>query len=164
MVSFKIDTKNYNKKILKASLLTIKKLFVAIAGPLTNLIIILLIIILGEKKIFGIETETLIYTNILIFMFNMLPIYPLDGGRIIKNLLHIFCGKLTSLKITNSISNIFDILLSLTTIYLSFMTKNILYLFMLGYIWVLIIRESKIFKIKIKMYKILQNHLEINQK
>ncbi len=162
MVSFKIDTKNYNKKIIKANLLVVKKLIVAIAGPLINLILIVIFILLNKEKIFTIPTELLFYANILIFLFNMLPIYPLDGGRIIKNILHIFCGKINSLEITNLSSNIFAMLLTLTTIYLIFITRNILYLFMIVYIWVLIIRKNKLYKLKIKMYKILQNHLENN--
>ena len=61
-ISFKIKAKDYNKKILKANVLEVKKIIVALAGPLTNFIIILLvnklnlniyiylIIILGRKK------------------------------------------------------------------------------------------------------------------
>ena len=39
-VSFRVDTKNYNKKILKANLLTVKKIIIVLAGPLINLIFI----------------------------------------------------------------------------------------------------------------------------
>ena len=100
-VSFKLDTIDFNKKILKANLLTIKKLVIALSGPLVNLIFIILFLLLGKEKILNIETELLIYVNILIFLFNMLMIYPLDGGRIIKNILCIFLGKEKALKITN---------------------------------------------------------------
>ena len=40
-ISFKLKPKDYNKKILKANLLEIKKILVAIAGPFTNLLIII---------------------------------------------------------------------------------------------------------------------------
>ena len=136
---------------------------VALAGPFINLILILFFILIKKEKILGIETEKLIYSNILIFIFNMLPIYPLDGGRIIKNIIYIFFGKINSLKITNLISNIFVVLLSLTTVYLIIDSKNIMYMFVLVYIWILLIRENKAYKIKIKMYKILRNYLAINQ-
>ena len=42
-VSFRVDTKNYNKKILKANLLTVKKIIIVLAGPLINLIFIFLL-------------------------------------------------------------------------------------------------------------------------
>ena len=42
-VSFKLYPKDYNKKIGKSNLLEIKKILVAIAGPLTNLVIIFII-------------------------------------------------------------------------------------------------------------------------
>jgi len=77
LFSFKIDTKNYNKKILKSNLLNLKKLIVALAGPSVNLIFVLIFL-------FFYQNITIIYVNILIFIFNMLPIYPLDGGRILK--------------------------------------------------------------------------------
>lgn len=112
-VSFKIDTKNYNKKILKANLLAVKKLAVAIAGPCTNLILILIFILFGKEEILHIETNLLIYANILVFIFNMLPIYPLDGGRIFKNISYILFGKISALEITNVISNIIAIVLTL---------------------------------------------------
>lgn len=156
IVSFKIDTKNYNKKILKANLLIIKKLIVAIAGPMTNLFLITIFVLLDKETLLGVQTDLLIYANILVFIFNMLPIYPLDGGRIIKNITHIFFGKIISLKITNLVSNIFAIILTIITICLCYITKNISYMFMLAYIWVLIIKENKIFKMKIRIYKALK--------
>ena len=163
IVSFKIDTKNYNKKIMKGNLLVVKKLIIAIAGPLTNLILILILILLDKETILTIPTDLLIYSNILVFVFNMLPIYPLDGGRIIKNILQIFFGKIDSIRIINLVSNIFAIFLSFITLYIVILSRNISYMFMLVYIWTLIIRENKIYKTKIKMYKILRNYLAINQ-
>lgn len=163
IVSFKIDTKNYNKKIMKGNLLVVKKLIIAIAGPLTNLILILILILLDKETILTIPADLLIYSNILVFVFNMLPIYPLDGGRIIKNILQIFFGKIDSIRIINLVSNIFAIFLSFITLYIVILFRNISYMFMLVYIWTLIIRENKIYKTKIKMYKILRNYLAINQ-
>ena len=39
-IRFKTESKDYNKKIKKANLLSLKKMVIAIAGPITNLIII----------------------------------------------------------------------------------------------------------------------------
>ena len=41
-ISFKIKVEEYNKKIKKGNMLEIKKILVALAGPLTNFIIIII--------------------------------------------------------------------------------------------------------------------------
>ena len=35
----------------------------------------------------------IIYANILLIIFNLMPIYPLDGGRILKGILYVLFGK-----------------------------------------------------------------------
>ena len=57
-----------------------KKMFIAIAGPVVNIIIAIV------GWLFEWQVE-IIYANILIAIFNLLPIYPLDGGRIINAIL-----------------------------------------------------------------------------
>ena len=155
-VSFKLDTIDFNKKILKANLLTIKKLVIALSGPLVNLIFIILFLLLGKEKILNIETELLIYVNILIFLFNMLMIYPLDGGRIIKNILCIFLGKEKALKITNILSNLNAAILTIFVIYISYIFQNFTYFFVVIYIWFITIRENKIYKMRKKIIKYCQ--------
>ena len=90
-ISFKINTKDYNKKIRQANILEVKKIIVSLAGPVTNVILILVTMCLN-LPIF--EQLTIIYVNLLLIFFNLLPIYPLDGGRILKSLLHIFLRKI----------------------------------------------------------------------
>ncbi len=93
----------------------------------------------------------------------MLPIYPLDGGRILKYILCIFKGKKKSLSLTNMISNIMAILLSIGTLILSIKYKNIAYILGVIYIWIILIRENKIYKVKRNMYRILENNIAINK-
>lgn len=92
-ISFEADCKDYNNKVKNGNILSLKKLIIALAGPVTNLIIIAIIyiyIILSKRDVFiGISSIMAIYANILIAIFNLLPIYPMDGGRIIKELLNI---------------------------------------------------------------------------
>ena len=111
-INFKTIPNDYNHKIKKANLLEIKKIFVASAGPLTNVILIiaLLLVPLPEaKKLIS------IYSNLLLIVINILPIYPLDGGRILKGILHIYFGKHKSSKYINNIS--FIIVSVLTVIF-----------------------------------------------
>lgn len=160
-VTFKIDTKNYNKKIIKANLLAVKKIGIAIAGPAVNFLFIMIFCIL--EKIFFINLSVLIYVNMIIFLFNMFIIYPLDGGRILKNVLYIFLGKIKSLIITKITSNILASILTILSFTIILYTKNISYIFVVIYIWVIVIKENKIINMKIKMYKILKNYIAINQ-
>ena len=87
-ISFKIKVEEYNKKIKKGNKLEVKKILVALAGPLTNFIII---VITTNINLDIFKSLMIIYTNFLIMIFNLLPIYPLDGGRILKGILHINC-------------------------------------------------------------------------
>ena len=84
------------------------------------------------------------------------------GGRIIKNILYIFCGKEKAVTITHVISNINAILLTILVTYICIIFKNFSYSFATIYIWIITIRENKRYKIKRKIYKILQNYIEIN--
>lgn len=155
-ISFKVDTKNYNKKILKANLLSIKKLAIALAGPVVNLIFIAIFLLLNKSSI-------LIYVNILIFIFNMITIYPLDGGRILKYITYLFLNKSKALYVTNIVSNVTAVIITICIIYISILLKNISYIFVLIYIWLVLIQENQKYKIKRKMYKILENYIAINQ-
>jgi Zn-dependent protease len=65
---------------------------VVAAGPISNLILgilcIPLYLVFGETSpIFGHFINDLFIVNIFMFVFNILPIYPMDGGRLLKDLL-----------------------------------------------------------------------------
>ena len=89
-IRFKLNIKDINKKVKKANKLEIKKILIAIAGPAIN---ILLIIISATTKINIIAKINFIYANLLLAIINLVPIYPLDGGRILKGIITIFKGK-----------------------------------------------------------------------
>ena len=154
-ISFKAKAENYNKKIKKGTMLTLKKIIIALAGPLTN--IILIIIFTTCKFTFlNIQKELLVYSNILIAIFNLLPIYPLDGGRIISGILHIFIGRKKSNVYTNTISNICIIMLTAMSSIAILYFKNISILLILAYLWYLIISENRKFTKKQELYNKLE--------
>lgn len=156
-VKFKADCENYNVKIKEGNLLSVKKILIAIAGPLVNVIITLIAMcyykITQNLYILNIPVDLVIYSNILIFIFNSMPIYPLDGGRILKETVHIFKGIYQSYIVTNKVSNIMVIILTILSSILILMYKNIAILLMIIYLWILVINENKKFNTRMKIWK-----------
>ena len=150
-ISFKIKVEEYNKKIKKGNLLEIKKILVAIAGPLTNLIIIL---ITNSLKIDIFKGLIIIYTNFLIMIFNLLPIYPLDGGRVLKGILHINFGIRKSELYTNIISKVMVAIITAISSIMILRVHNIAILLIDMYLWYLVIKEDTIFKKRMQLTKI----------
>ena len=146
-VAFDIKCEDYNKKIKNGTLLSLKKLLIASAGPLTNLIITIIYLIF-DITFLGISREHIIYSNILIGIFNLLPIYPLDGGRIVKNIAHIILGLKEAYSCTNIISYISIIIITVISSILILYLKNIAIIIILAYLWYLVIKENRIYQKK----------------
>ena len=110
-----------------------KKILIAFAGPLTNILIsiITLFIHIDENL-----KQTIIYSNILVAFFNLIPIYPLDGGRILKGFIKLkYKNNMVADLVVNKISNILAI--ALTAI------SSILILYFKKYINIFSYRFSK---------------------
>lgn len=106
-----------------------------------------------------IKTTTIIYTNLLILIFNLIPIYPLDGWRILKGILHINIGKTKAEKYINNISLITTIIITAIFSILILYMKNIAILFIDIYLWYLVIKENLKYKRREQIYKkILENN------
>lgn len=86
-ILFKNNIQDYNIKIQKGNEICIKKIAIAFAGPLVNIFIAIIAFFMPQNM--AISKETLIYANLMLTMFNLLPIYPLDGGRILKEIVAI---------------------------------------------------------------------------
>lgn len=141
-VSFKINIDDYNKKIKKGNILQIKKIAIAAAGPLTNLII-LLIVLYTNINLNVVSNEILAYANILIILFNLIPIYPLDGGRILKELIHIFEGSIKSKIYIRKVSKAIMILITMIGSIGIMYFKNIAIFFIIVYLWIVVIKENR---------------------
>ena len=154
-VNFKENTKDYNSKLKNGNILTVKKLLIAISGPLVNFLLVFLFF-LFNGKIFGIEKNVLIYSNLLIGLFNLIPIYPLDGGRIVKNILHISSGLEDTYSYMSLISFVSIVFLTVFSSIMIIYLKNIAILLIIGYLWYLVISENKIYNQKVKIYEIIE--------
>lgn len=153
-IEFSVIYKDYNKKIKNGNVLNIKKIILALAGPITNIIIIALCIF--YKNHIGMAKE-IIYANLLIAIFNFIPIYPLDGGRFLKELVHIIKGKKKSIEYINFVSNACTILLTMVASIGIYYYKNIAIVLIIAYLWILTITENKKYNIKKRIYKIIEN-------
>lgn len=155
-IEFSVIYKDYNKKIGKANILVLKKMILAIAGPITNIIVIIVTIIL-QNKIYEPIYSKIIYANLLIAIFNLFPIYPLDGARALKSLIHIIKGGKIATQNINLISNLSIIIITMIASIGIYYYKNIAILLIIIYLWILTIIENKKYKIKKRIYKIIEN-------
>lgn len=73
-----LETEEYGNKSLR------EDLFVVLAGPLQHLWLIAFAYLLYLSSFIPAELyQTFIYLNLVLFVFNLLPIWPLDGGRLL---------------------------------------------------------------------------------
>ena len=81
-----VEINTINLKNPKKSLLLI-----ALVGPLTNLAIATILTIIlsttSSMGLFSVAMRNLIFVNIGLFVFNLIPLYPLDGSKIVYSLL-----------------------------------------------------------------------------
>ena len=155
-ISFKPEISLYNSKVKNGTRICVKKMLLAFAGPLTNFIIVFILIILNNLGVIVDNIflgETAIYANILIGVFNLIPIYPLDGGRIIKEIINIRSGMKKSYCYINKISNITMIILMVISSILLLYVHNIAILIILAYLGYLVIKQNRIYEIKSRLIK-----------
>lgn len=117
----------------------INEIFVALAGPITSLC---LAILCNNINWGYLTTQEAVYSNILIFLFNLIPIYPLDGGRIIKRILSIKFGLIKAEGIVNKISNITIILLTIISSIAVYYYKNIAIFIACIFLWSIALKEK----------------------
>lgn len=101
------------------------EMLVAIAGPLVNLVIVsiiaLILFISGETTILPQNLERVgdsgtaeffkwvIIMNLALFLFNLIPAFPMDGGRILRASLAIKLGKVKATKIASLVGRLLAI-------------------------------------------------------
>lgn len=152
-IRFKVTPNDYNKKIKQGNQLEVKKILVALAGPITNFIIMLVVLYLNINIFEGLM---ILYANLLLILFNLLPIYPLDGGRVIKGILHIFCGKRKAERYTNMISFVTLMTATFIASIVIYKVENIAIFLIVLVLWGIFIKEDRLYKKREKIYDLVE--------
>jgi Zn-dependent protease len=102
----------------------VEELAIAVAGPLVNVAIAAGL--LGGMLLSGIRFTNelllsgsfaelflvqLLFSNVLLVLFNMIPAFPMDGGRVLRAVLAMFTGRLRATEAAVQIGMVFSILL-----------------------------------------------------
>lgn len=131
-----------------------KRIVTYFAGPLSNFFLAIIFYFININVF--LKTK-IIYTNLLIGIFNLIPILPLDGGKILKEILRFFYNpKIASIFMIN-ITKV--ILITITLIYsiAIFKIRNIVIFLLILYLWYLYVIEERKEKIMIKIYDTIKN-------
>ena len=108
-------------------------IIVALAGPTVSFMLAILFRYIELEPYIG--SEEAVYSNLLILIFNLLPLYPLDGGRIFKGMLE---TRLNCQKVNKIISKTSTIISSIAVYYF----KNIAIFLICIFLWEIIIKRK----------------------
>lgn len=130
----------------------IKKIFIALAGPFSNFMIMMVAIIFKWHM-------DIIYANLIIAIFNLIPIYPLDGGKILKLIIGLKKNFINTTRVINKVSNITIIILTIIASIAVLYIKNLAIVVAVIYLWYIVIRENRKFNLIQRVYKTLDKPL-----
>lgn len=140
---------NYNENMKKGKY---KRILTYLAGPIFNFLMPIVFYFLDIDITLK---NKIIYTNILIGTFNLIPILPLDGGKILKELLSI-CFDYR--RVSNCMIISTKILLISLTIFYSiaiFKIKNFAIFLLIIYLWYLYFIEEKRENMILRVYNVI---------
>lgn len=161
-ISFNVNPEEYNCNEKNIRPLNIKKAIIAISGPLTNLIISTIAIVIAKFNTNFANTyiyQLIVFSNFLIAMFNLIPIYPMDGGRFLNEVLKIALGNKKAYKITYMFSKTILIILTAISSIAILYLQNIAILIIIAYLWYLEVLEIRKYNRRKNIEKIVNEYV-----
>ncbi|HZZ82534.1 MAG TPA: site-2 protease family protein, partial [Gemmataceae bacterium] len=105
-----------------------EEVWIAIAGPMVNVVIaaglgtFLLLGIILDPKLFETAPGTflgmLLLLNIVMVVFNMIPAFPMDGGRVLRAILAGSMGLLEGARVAVIVGTVFAVLIGVVGVFL----------------------------------------------
>lgn len=120
-----------------------QELSIAIAGPMVNLIIAAILIPVlyfvfdtGWPRLDDFKYDKpveflkyLAFVNVGLFFFNLIPAFPMDGGRILRSILAMQMDKIKATKIASGIGKVIAILFIIIGIFFQHLTLSLIGIF-----------------------------------
>lgn len=135
-----------------------KEILLLIMGPITQILFVALLFILYRLEFISTLAYTKFYSiNMLLLKFNLLPILPLDGGKLINNLLDLI--------VSYDLSHTISIIISFISLPLLFTFDNkLLIIILFTFLLLNLLNEISIHKYRLELLLLERKYKKFNFK
>lgn len=149
--SIEFEERNVKNYLLKSKKRIKNNIIIDLGGPAINFLLAIVFLFM--------KIPDFVYANLIIFLINILPIVPLDGGRILRNILMYKYTFKTVNNVMIEISKYNLIILTLLSSMIIVYLQNPAIAIFILYLWILYIKEKHNSNMIKNMYKIISKEL-----